>query len=234
MRVDSLPLGDTELDGADRLRAFVADMAFPCVGAKSALARGGLVIHRARDLTSAWDDLQIYAALMAFVARYRTDPAPFQSLAIVFEGPGTLDEAAFETALWQRAQSLSDKDFWLGQTPDPRASLDPEDPDFALSFGGEAFFLVGLHPAASRPARRFERPTIVFNPHAQFRNLRETGRYEPMRRTILKRDLALAGTENPMLARFGEVSEARQYSGRAVDAHWRCPFQSRAILPDET
>ncbi|WP_426050406.1 YqcI/YcgG family protein [Brevundimonas sp. SL161] len=84
-------------------------MAFPCVGAKSALARGGLVIHRASDLTSAWDDLQIYAALMAFVARYRTDPAPFQSLSIVFEGPGTLDEAAFETALWQRAQSLSDK-----------------------------------------------------------------------------------------------------------------------------
>lgn len=234
MRADILPLAENELDGADRLRAFIGDMAFPCVGAKSALARGGLLIHRARDITSAWDDLRIYAGLMAFIAGYRADPVPFQSLAIVFEGPGTLDEAVFEIALWQRAQSLSDMDFWLGQTADPRASLDPEDPDFALSFGGEAFFLVGLHPAASRPARRFERPVIVFNPHAQFRNLRETGRYEPMRRTILKRDLAVAGTENPMLARFGEVSEARQYSGRAVDAHWRCLFRSRAVTPHET
>lgn len=234
MRAEIRPLGDDAFDGADRLRAFVADMSFPCVGAKSALARGGLVIHRARDITSAWDDLQIFAVLMAFISRYRADPAPFQSLAIVFDGPEGLDEAAFETALWQRAQSLSDKDFWLGHTADPRVSADPRNPDFALSFGGEAFFLVGLHPRASRPARRFERPTIVFNAHAQFRNLREMGRYEPLRRSILKRDMALAGTENPMLARFGEVSEARQYSGRAVDAHWRCPFQSKAVTPHET
>ena len=139
-----------------------------------------------------------------------------------------------KSALWQRAQSLSDKDFWLGQTADPRASDNPEDPNFALSFCGEAFFLVGLHPGASRPARRFERPTIIFNPHAQFEKLRETGHYESMRRAILKRDLALAGTENPMLARFGEISEARQYSGRAVDAHWRCPFRSKADTPHET
>ena len=234
MRAEILPLRDDAFDGADRLRAFVADMSFPCVGAKSALARGGLVIHQGRDITSAWDDLQIYAVLMAFIARYRADPAPFQSLAIVFDGPAGLDEAAFENALWQRAQSLSDKDFWLGNPADPRVSADPQNPDFALSFGGEAFFLVGLHPTASRPARRFERPTIIFNAHAQFRNLRETGRYEPLRRSILKRDMALAGTENPMLARFGEVSEARQYSGRAVDAHWRCPFQSKAVTPHET
>ena len=28
-----------------------------------------------------------------------------------------------------------------------------------------------------------------------------------------------------LLARFGEISEARQYSGRLVDDAWRCPFQ---------
>ena len=31
----------------------------------------------------------------------------------------------------------------------------------------------------------------------------------------------------PLLARFGEGSEARQYSGRAVTADWRCPFSPR-------
>ena len=35
------------------------------------------------------------------------------------------------------------------------------------------------------------------------------------------RDEALAGSRNPMLARHGRSSEARQYSGRAVDANWR-------------
>ena len=36
-----------------------------------------------------------------------------------------------------------------------------------------------------------------------------------MRESILERDVSLAGTLNPMLARHGEASQARQYSGRA-------------------
>ncbi|MDE0879444.1 MAG: YqcI/YcgG family protein, partial [Sphingomonas bacterium] len=142
----------------------------------------------------------------------------------VFEGPDDLDETQFEAALWQRVQSLSDKDVWRGQTYDDRVSHDPDSPHFSLSFGGEAFFVVGLHPHSSRPARRFAKPTLVFNLHDQFERLREDGRYEPMRATILKRDEAYAGSPNPMLARHGASSEARQYSGRAVDKAWRCPF----------
>ncbi|NHN19387.1 YqcI/YcgG family protein, partial [Bacillus amyloliquefaciens] len=82
------------------------------------------------------------------------EPGLFRSFAVVFDGPDALDEPAFEAALWQRLQSLSDKDVWRGQSYDARVSADPDDPHFSLSFGGEAFFVVGLHPAASRPARR--------------------------------------------------------------------------------
>jgi len=100
------------------------------------------------------------------------------------------------------------------------AELGPGD-----SFGEEAFFIVGLHPRASRPARRFERPVLVFNLHDQFEQLREQGRYERMRAKIIERDVALAGSPNPMLARHGTISEARQYSGRNVaEAGWVCPF----------
>ncbi len=106
-------------------------------------------------------------------------------------------------------------------------NADPDNPHFSLSFGGEGFFLVGLHPRASRPARRFSSPVFVFNLHAQFDRLREEGRYESLRSAILERDEALAGSTNPMLARHGEASEARQYSGRAVDETWKCPFQGR-------
>ena len=90
-------------------------------------------------------------------------------------------------------------------------------PHFSLSFGGEAFFAVGLHPNASREARRFGAPAIVFNLHDQFERLRADGLYDKLRRTILERDEALQGSVNPMLARHGEGSEARQYSGRKVD-----------------
>jgi FPC/CPF motif-containing protein YcgG len=207
-----------------QLYAHVADAAFPCVGAKAALARGTLEVLACDRIDSAWDDLRIHDGLLHFVDAYRQDRPLFRSFAVIFEGPDGLDERTFERALWDRVQSLSDKDVWRGQPYDARVSADPGNPHFSLSFGGEAFFIVGLHPSASRPARRFDQPAMVFNLHDQFERLRAEGKYESMREKILTRDEALAGTRNPMLSRHGEASEARQYSGRMVGKDWRCPF----------
>lgn len=198
---------------------------FPCVGAKSALAKGQMDILVARDVRSAWDDMRISPALGETVRKYREDRAIFRTLIIVFEAPALLSEEEFEAHLWARAQSLSDKDEWLGYRPDPSVSSDPDDPHFSLSFAGEAFFVVGLHPNASRPARKFESPAMVFNLHDQFEVLRDQQRYDKLRSSILARDLEYAGSMNPMLARHGESSEARQYSGRVVDESWKCPFK---------
>ena len=178
----------------------------------------------ARDIQSSWDDLRIYAALLRFATSYRVDPKLFQSFVVLFEAPSHISESAFEQIMWTRIQSLSDKDAWHGQTYDDRVSSDPESPHFSLSFGGEAFFVVGLHPNASRAARRFEAPALVFNLHDQFERLREQNRYEGLRANIIERDVAVAGFPNPMLTRHGEISEARQYSGRDVGRSWTCPF----------
>lgn len=209
----------------EEFRAQIQDSAFPCVGAKSALAKGSLKVLPARDLTSAWNDVAIHRELLAWSRDYREGPEGLRSLAVVFEGPLDLTETQFESAMWERIQSFADKDAWLGQPYDEGVSPDPADPHFSLSFGGSAFFVVGLHPNASRPARRFRRPALVFNLHDQFERLREEGKYERMRERILERDAAIAGSINPMLARHGEASEARQYSGRMVDADWACPFR---------
>lgn len=217
---------------AEQFRDQVRSPEFPCVGAKSALSRGNMRFVVARDIRSSWDDMRIYPALYDFVAEYRADPELFRSLIVLFEDVGGLDEAGFEACLWDRVQSLTDKDSWLGQEPDPRVSHDPDDPHFSLSFAGEAFFVVGLHPGASRPARRFPVPALVFNLHDQFERLRAEGRYEKLRDSIVARDVAIAGSVNPMLAQHGSVSEARQYSGRAVDAAWRCPFSGRTATQD--
>lgn len=216
--------------GEEELRAAVAAPDFPCVGAKSALARGTLKTLVCHSLASGWDDLRIHRELMDWADQYKADPTGLRSLAVVFAQPLALSEAEFERLMWERIQSFADKDHWLGQPYDHRVSADPGDPHFSLSFGGEAFFVVGLHPNASRPARRFPRPTLVFNLHAQFEALREEGKYERMREKILARDVELAGTINPMLARHGETSEARQYSGRVVEEGWRCPFSDKRAV----
>jgi uncharacterized protein len=221
------PTDDAHHPLARSFRDFIQNPAFPCVGAKSALSRGQIRIVVARDLTSGWDDLRIYPALLAFVSRYRREPGLFRSFAVIFEGPTALSEAAFERHLWARLQSLSDKDAWLGLPYDARVQAHPDDPHFALSLGGEGFFVVGLHPHASRKARRFAAPTLVFNLHDQFARLRAQGRYGRLRERILARDVAYSGSANPMLSAHGEASEARQYSGRAVEPDWTCPLQPR-------
>lgn len=225
---------NSQLASEAALAEYVTNPTFPCVGAKAALAKGTLAVLACKAIDSAWDDVRIHDAVSQFAADYRANPGLYRSLAVVFDGPEALSEENFEIALWTRLQSLSDKDVWRGHTYDTSVSSDPNSPHFSLSFGGEAFFVVGLHPGASRLARRFARPTMVFNLHDQFEQLRVDGRYETMREKILLRDEALAGDRNPMLARHGETSEARQYSGRMVGDGWECPFAYRGGQVAET
>jgi FPC/CPF motif-containing protein YcgG len=137
------------------------------------------------------------------------------------------DEASFERLLWATLQQLHDLDAphhaWAETVSD-----DPDDPRFSFSFAETPFFVVGLHAASSRATRRLAWPTLVFNPHHQFDALKAEGRYERFREVIRDGERKLQGTINPMSADFGERSEAAQYSGRQVDATWRCPFASRA------
>ena len=212
---------------ARAFRSFLADPAFPCLGAKSALSHDNIEITVAADFLSGADDGRIYRDLLEFVRGYERQPTVFCSFVVVFEGPRNLDEAEFEHHLWARLQSLSDRDASLGFPYDSRVAADPESPEFSLSIGSEAFFVVGLHPHSSRKARRFEAPALVFNPHDQFERLRADGRYDRLRSAIAHRDAVYSGSVNPMLATHGERSEASQYSGRAVDETWVCPFHRR-------
>jgi FPC/CPF motif-containing protein YcgG len=213
---------------ADRVRdnfmAFVAHRDYPCLGARSALRRGGIrvVVYGAmgtEDTTAA-----LAADLGAFALETPTS-SRFVAFAAVFVEPAPVSEAEFEARLWHQLTRLAGAD----DSPSPADGVndDPEDPHFAFSFARTAFFVIGLHAESSRLARRFGWPALVFNPHAQFRRLRAEQRFEGLRRAIRARDVALQGDINPNLADMGERSEARQYSGRATDNAWRCPFHRK-------
>ena len=57
--------------------SFIRDPAFPCVGAKAALSKSQMEIVLARDIRSAWDDLEIHERIGELVDLYRENPAPF-------------------------------------------------------------------------------------------------------------------------------------------------------------
>lgn len=209
---------------ADELRQFVGDPQFPCVGAKAALRRGQLDITVVDDIRNAASDRRMTQSLQCFAERNNGDRM-FVSKAFVFADAIKLDEVVFETHLWQRLAGMHAIDLenyrW-----DPNVASDPDSPHFSMSIGGRGFFVVGLHPGASRLARRFAYPTMIFNLQEQFEQLREEQRYETIRAKTLERDVALAGSINPMLERHGEGSAAPQYSGRHVGKEWRCPFRA--------
>lgn len=207
----------------EEFRDFIRRTNFPCVGAKSALSRDQLALVTAADIRCAEDDRKILDTIHRFLRDHEAEPKIFTSFAVLFRGPCDLDEAAFETHLWARLSALH----WLDAetfTWSDEVSADPDAPNFGFSLGGHAFFVVGLHPGSSRTARRLPHPAIVFNLHEQFQDLRARGQYGRIKETIIDRDVKLDGMPNPMIAEHGTVSEARQYSGRAVDDDWRCPF----------
>jgi len=218
---------------SDRLRgefsAFIEQRPFPCVGAKSALASHAIETFVARDIHSAWDDLAIHARLCDFAKRVQSaDDRVFRSFAVLYQTSRKLTEEGFERLLWERLQSLHDKDRWLSYSHDRRVSADPASADFAYSVGGEGFFVVGMHPGSSRLSRRSPMPALVFNPFAQFQRLRREGQFDRMSSVVRRRDEALCGSPNPMLANHGDDSAARQFSGRAVEEAWECPMRMRA------
>jgi len=209
---------------SEEFQSFIRSDRFPCVGAKAARARKTITVIEAGRIDQSGDDRRVHAALCKF-GDDLDSAAPFlQSCAVIYAGPTALGETAFEDALWQRLQTFHDIDAREGLGWATGVSSDPASSAFSMSIGGNAFFVVGLHPGASRPARRFVYPALVFNSHDQFEKLRADGRYEKMKKIIRARDTELAGGINPMLNDFGRSSEARQYSGRKVGCDWRCPF----------
>ena len=211
----------------ERFTQFVRDPAHPCAMAKSVLSQGNVEFGHFGRLGSAEAASDNCRALYDSLGKH--EGSDYWSFAALFPDERVSSEAEFESRLWNHLQCMHEFDAprhdW-----DERVSSDPEDARFSFSIGGQGWYVIGLHPGASRLARRFAMPALIFNPHGQFDDLRARGKYATVRDTIRKRDVRLQGSVNPMLADHGEASEARQYSGRAVGAEWKCPFLRRGSV----
>lgn len=208
-----------------QLRSRVLGEGYPCVGAKSAFNRRCYRFGLYPDLVTDAGVRGVCHDLYEFSHEFRDVGDRFVTYIAMFRGPAMSAESHFEELIWQHLQRMHDLD---GQyfAWDSSVSANPADPTFSFSIGARAYFVVGLHPCASRMARTVRQPTLIFNLHEQFDRLRARGKFETMKQVIRSRDIAYQGSVNPVLNNFGESSEARQYSGRAVPEDWICPFHS--------
>ena len=199
---------------------------FSCVAAKAAMNTSTYALGLYGELGSLEATLALARDLGRFVTDQDAMDSGFTSMIAVFSDPGPMTEAGFEERLWAQLRALHRLD---PQPYSEEVSPDPTSQDFGFSFAGRGFFVIGLHPGSSRLARAFPFPALVFNAHRQFRALRETGKFDRMQQTIRARELKLQGHLNPNLANHGEISEARQYSGRAVEPDWVAPFPEAPV-----
>lgn len=209
----------SELIGA--MDAMISHPDYPCLGARSVFRRDRATVRVYDALGTRESARRILADLGRFSSRVDLEDG-LASFVALFRGPDIRDERQFEELLWEQLREMhaADEQPWTADV-----SGDPDDPHFAFSAAGTAYFVVGLHPMASREARRAAVPTLVFNLHAQFEQLRASGTFSRMRDRIRARDRALQGQINPMVSDYGTSSEARQYSGREVGPDWRAPFE---------
>nr|WP_198029953.1 guanitoxin biosynthesis heme-dependent pre-guanitoxin N-hydroxylase GntA [Christiangramia salexigens] len=195
----------------------------PCIMAQTVFSMDQVELNSYSNFGSTETAKQLIQDLEKYISNYDFESNDFKTFLAVFPDSPDYSEIEFENQLWKQLKNLHlvDDAEW-----DPEVSRDPEDEHFSFSLGGRAFYIVGMHPGASRKARQSPHPAIAFNLHWQFEKLREMGSYEKVRDKIRERDEKLQGNINPMLEDFGSNSEARQYSGRAVGKKWKCPFHN--------
>ncbi|MGZ9931895.1 guanitoxin biosynthesis heme-dependent pre-guanitoxin N-hydroxylase GntA [Streptomyces sp. NC-S4] len=192
---------------------------FICLGAKAALRRGGVFHRHCGELGSPSGVLDSLAGLGDFLESFEPGDRSFSSFVATFDSMPDQAEQAFEEAVWGHLQGMHDRDS-LRHGWSEQYDSDPASPRFAFSVQGHPFFVVGLHPGASRPSRRFRLPALVFNSHLQFNAMGRN--FFRMRKKIRQRDVTFNGSANPSLLTYRD--EARHYSGRMTAPGWGCPF----------
>lgn len=205
----------------EEFRSFILEKDHPCIMAQTVFSMDQLELHSYDKFGSPNTAEKLIRDLEMYVENYDFESNDFKTFLAVFPDSPEYSEIEFEKLLWQQLQYLHKED---NQQWDQRVSEDPNSEHFSFSLCGRAFYIVGMHPGSSRKARQSPYTAIAFNLHWQFEKLREMGAYLNVRDKIRERDEQLQGSINPMLQDFGKSSEAKQYSGRAVNEKWKCPF----------
>lgn len=206
-----------------QLESWIASDDFSCLGARASIRRNAIEHAEPGPLGSQHTTPVLHEALARFVEKSLTDSENFAAFVAIFNGPLNLSEYEFEELMWQQLRDLhvydSQRYDWCSEV-----DRDPSSPSFSFSVAGHPFFIVGMHGRSSRISRCFPLPALAFNCHRQFRRLHQSGIYAGLRRRIREREMHLQRSINPNLADYGEDSEAKQYSGRAVEPEWVCRF----------
>jgi len=174
---------------------------YPCIPAILALKNGSIITkYFNSEFGKAQENIAQY--LDELIERYASQKEPFLSIWLSWE-KGNYSEEEFEERLWAEINSFCK--------------------DLPVRYKDEQLFIVGLHPNASRKARRFEHCSLVINLFSQFEKLEKSESYHTMVQNIRNRDVSFSGSVNPTVEKFADIWEEIQFSGKDNDLSWKVP-----------
>ncbi|HEX8439834.1 guanitoxin biosynthesis heme-dependent pre-guanitoxin N-hydroxylase GntA [Archangium sp.] len=197
---------------------------YPCIPAVQSLTKHEYLVGLYDRFGQGTHSRELALDLLFFRERQKQSRSLYLSFWAVFSPEEPLGEEEFEARMWRELSYLTSHED-LQAAWDPLFSADPADPRFCFSLGGDAFFIVGAHPASSRLARRFPFPAIIFNLYDQFEELDRRGQYTAIVKKNRERDVKFQGSVNPMVEQYADRWESIQFSGRENPPDWKCPFQ---------
>jgi hypothetical protein len=226
------PLGNSVEGAGEPLRSQVGSAlqqwfdpkTYPCIPAVQSFTKHDYLVGLYDHFGQGAHSQLLAQDLLFFRERQKQSRSLYLSFWAVFAPGEPLSEEEFETRMWRELSYLTS--YEDPQTKwDPLFSSDPADPRFCFSLGGDAFFIVGVHPESSRLARRFPYPGIIFNLYDQFEELDRRGQYTAIVKKNRERDVKFQGSVNPMVEKYADRWESIQFSGRDNPPDWKCPFQ---------
>lgn len=206
----------------EQFRGMMLNESFACIGGASAVRRGNYQFALLPELASEEAIVECCDALRKFVSKFPAASHPVAVFVAAFRGPLCENESDFESRLWDQLQGMHDSHgqrAWFSADD----SLADRDDELGFIFDDRNFFVVGMHPAASRWSRRYAWPTLVFNALSHAEHATRLGQFDRMRDRIRSRDQRLQGSLNPTVSE----PQVAQFSGRDVGPDWQCPLRPR-------
>ncbi|ASD63499.1 guanitoxin biosynthesis heme-dependent pre-guanitoxin N-hydroxylase GntA [Bdellovibrio bacteriovorus] len=205
------------------LKSLINQRHYPCVAAIQALHHRDYTFDVYEDFGTGDSRHRLALNLIRFKHEQRQSQVPYLSYFAIYPNDRANTEEEFERKMWRELSALWEDETIAGSW-DPQFSDNPEEQNFCFSLDGSAYFVVGLHPAASRISRRLPYNVLVFNLYSQFTELMKKGTYDAMVKVNRDRDRRFQGSVNPMAETYNESWESIQFSGRNNPPDWKCPF----------
>jgi hypothetical protein len=193
-------------------RDLVLDPGFACIAGQGAVRSKTYAFSAYGDMRS--EDVaegvchDLFTFKQEFGLSTVSDRLKFMTFIAAFEHPKITNQLDGAEHFYTLLHNMHQHDVKKERVWNPSVSKDIHSPEFGFSSGGDAFFVPLLYPHSGSPARRSDITMVVFNAHAVFDKLRETGAFDKIKQKIRARQ----DWVHPYLGDHGETNEFLQYA----------------------